>query len=86
MPTAATGYGNLLCAAIVDRLTFNGTIIETGRLPQHRKHTSPRRSRGQLKRVAEGPEIAGQGPPTAFYNALSRVLHKAAIWSSPLYG
>lgn len=33
-----------LCAAIVDRLTFNGTIIEPGPAPPPRHHLSSRRT------------------------------------------
>ena len=48
MPAVHPGYRSLrLCAAIVDRLTFGGNIIETGttsyRLTHARTHRAPSR-------------------------------------------
>jgi DNA replication protein DnaC len=47
-----------LCAAIVDRLTFNGTIIETGTDSYRLAHGIARRSSEQVNNPAAGT----QGP------------------------
>lgn len=49
-----TFTGLRLCAAIVDRLTFHGTIIESGPNSYRLNHTESRRSSCELPTVASG--------------------------------
>lgn len=53
-----------LCAAIVDRLTFGGNIIETG-TDSYRLARMPRANRAAADRSPTGPTSAGKRPAVA---------------------
>ncbi|WP_231513626.1 ATP-binding protein, partial [Mycobacterium paragordonae] len=54
-----------LCAAIVDRLTFHGTIIETGTTSYRLSHTRGSSSRSQPTKTPEPPPPRRGGPESS---------------------